>query len=240
MRTSLTRVLAGVALAATAVVAAAGTAGATTTPKTPTDLSIVATKSTITVGQWDTIAGTLRAKGAAEGNKVVELYRWNYKHKKWELTRATLTNKAGTAKFTFKPAFTDKWELIYHGNAKLAAAHSGVVTIVVKPKIATSLTGTATPATIASGSTTTLSGVLTAGAKSVPLDKALVELFKWDPAKKKWYRVAVSLTGPKGGVSFVRKPAASTTFELFYFGTAKIAAAHSAPLTVTVTPPPAA
>jgi hypothetical protein len=238
MRTSLTRALAAVAVTATAVVAAAGTAGATTTSKTPTNLSIVAAKSTITAGQWDTIAGTLRAGKTPEYKKVVELYRWNYNHKKWELTKATLTDKAGLAKFTYKPAFTDKWELVYHGSQTLAASHSGVVTIVVHPaKIGTALTATATPSSITAGGSTTISGVLTAGPKSVPLSKALVFLYKWLPTSKKWDKLAVNLTGPKGGVAFPgRTPSATTTYELVYFGSAKFAKSYSAAVTVTVTP----
>ena len=45
----------------------------------------------------------------------------------------------------------------------------------------------------------------------------------------------MNVTGPKGGVSFVRKPpVGSVTFELVFFGSPKLAAAHSAPVTVTV------
>jgi hypothetical protein len=240
MRTFLTRALAGVAVTATAVAAAAGIAGtASATTKKPTNLSIVAIKSTITAGQWDTIAGTLRAGATPEPKKVIELYRWDFKHKKWSLTRATLTNKAGTAKFTFKPAFTDKWELIFHGNGTLAASHSGVVTIVVKPaKIHSTLTATATPPAITAGAATTISGVLTAHAK--PVVKALVFLYRYNPSKKKWVEIDVNLTGPKGGVAFVRKPSVTATFDLVYFGNSKIAGTHSAPVTVTVTPPPPA
>ena len=58
MRKSLTRAVAGVAIATAAVVAAAGVANASTsTPRKATTLSIVEAKTTITVGQVDTIGG---------------------------------------------------------------------------------------------------------------------------------------------------------------------------------------
>jgi hypothetical protein len=73
MRTSLTRLVAGTAIAATALLAVAGTASASTTAaKAPTTLSIVAAKSTITVGQWDTIGGTLASgKTPVAGRAVI-------------------------------------------------------------------------------------------------------------------------------------------------------------------------
>jgi hypothetical protein len=238
MRISLTRAVAGIAIAATAataVVATAGAAGAATATKTSTNLSIVAAKSTITAGQWDAVGGTLRAGSKPLDKKVVELYRWDYSHKKWIAFKVNLTGKNGYANFSFKPAFTDKFELVYHGNGgTLAGSHSGVVTIVVKPfvKTATTLSIAAAPTTINKGSSTTVSGVLTAGTK--PLDKAVVRLYKWLPTSKKWDLLAVNFTGPKGGVSFVRKPAATSTYELAYFGGAKIAGSHSGEVTVTV------
>src|SRR5579862_5777262 len=58
MRTSLTRAVAGAAIAAAAVLTAVGTASATTTPA-PTTLSISASQSTINAGQKDVISGQL-------------------------------------------------------------------------------------------------------------------------------------------------------------------------------------
>jgi hypothetical protein len=238
MRSSFTRLLAGPAVAAVtmaAVVTAAGTAGATTTAKTHTTLSVVTGKSTITAGQTDTIGGTLKAAGAPVVKKVVELYRWDYSHKHWKPVRVQLTGTAGAVKFEVKPGATDKYELVFHGNAGLAAAHSGVVTIVVKPaKTATALTIAANPTSIQAGATTEITGTLTAG--STPLVKKIVNLYRWDPTTSKWVRVAVELTGPKGGVDFVRKPGVTRSFELVYFGSAAYAASHSGTVTVTVTP----
>ena len=75
MRTSLTRLVAGTAIAATALLAVAGTASASTatTPKKPTTLSIVAAKSKITVGQSDTISGTLASHKTPVAGRIVIL-----------------------------------------------------------------------------------------------------------------------------------------------------------------------
>jgi hypothetical protein len=236
MRSTLTRILVGAAIAATAVGTAVGTAGAAgATTKTHTTLSIVAARSTIIAGQTDTISGTLRAADKSSTvKKTVELKRWNPSLKKWVLRQANLTGKNGWVRFTVKPSVTSRFELVFPGTRTLAASHSGVVTIHVLPaKTATQLSIAATPSTITVGSTTKISGVLTAG--TTPLPKRLVYLYRWNATTKHWDKVSVNVTGPKGGVSFTRKPpVGSVTFELVFFGSPKLAAAHSAPVTVTV------
>jgi hypothetical protein len=234
MRSTLTRVLASTAVAATVVLTAAGTAGATTLTKTHTTLSIVAEKSTITAGHSDAVGGTLNAGGASVNKKVVELYRYSAKLKKWEPAQVGLTSKTGWVDFAIKPLVTSTYELAYHGSATLAASHSGVVTIVVKPfvKTVTTLYIAATPVAIKAGGTTKISGELVAGTK--PLAGRVVYLYRWSASSKKWVSLAVELTGKKGGVLFDRKPSATTTYELAFFGSPTLAATHSGAVTVTV------
>jgi hypothetical protein len=237
MRSTLTRVLASTAVAAVAatmVLTAAGTAGATTLVKTHTTLSIVAEKSTITAGHWDAVGGTLNAGPASVDKKVVELYRYSAKLKKWEPAQVGLTSKTGWVKFAVKPLFTSRYELVFHGTTKLAASHSGVVTIVVKPfvKTVTTLYIAATPTAIKAGGTTKISGLLVAGTKA--LADRLVYLYRWSASSKKWISLAVQLTGKKGGVLFVRKPSVTSTYELAFFGSPTLAATHSGAVTVTV------
>ena len=239
MRSTLTRILIGAAIAATAVGGAVGTAGAAgATTKTHTTLSIVESRSTITAGQSDNISGTLRAGKAPTNKKTIELKRWNVHLKKWVLLQANLTGKNGFVRFTVSPSFTSRYELVFPGTKTLAYSHSGVVTVHVKPvpsKTATSLSIAANPSTIKAGSTTTIGGFLTTTTGNNPLPKELVYLYRWNPDTSKWDKIAVNVTGPKGGVSFVRKPPAGTrTFELVFFGTPKLAPVHSDPVTVTV------
>ena len=134
MRSTLTRILVGAAIAATAVGGAVGTAGAASaTTKTHTTLSIVVSRSTITAGQTDTISGTLRAHDASTAKKTVELKRWNPSLKKWVLRQANLTGKNGFVRFTVKPSVTSRFELVFPGTKELAYSHSGVVTVHVRP-----------------------------------------------------------------------------------------------------------
>ena len=134
MRTSLTRIIAGTAIAATAVLTVAGTAGAatrTTPAKAPTTLTLVEAKATITVGQKDVLAGTLLTGKTPVVGKVVELYRYGVKAKKWILVEAHVTGKFGHVFYTVKPAATTSYELVFRGAPHFAPSHSHVATITV-------------------------------------------------------------------------------------------------------------
>lgn len=145
MRKLKTRILAGGAVAvfagatafavtgtADASTAAKAAAFTTTTAKTSTTLSIAARKATIAPGRRDVISGKLtEAGGAPVGRRVVELYRYDAKQKKWVLARIKLTHKAGGARFIVRPLATAEYELVYHGSAELAASRSAPVTVTV-------------------------------------------------------------------------------------------------------------
>jgi hypothetical protein len=134
------------------------------------------------------------------------------------------------------PGITREYELVYHGNSTLAASTSSATTITVSPpaaKRATTLSIGAAPASITAGHPAKIFGVLATGTR--PLAHRVVSLYRYDASTKKWVRVAVQLTGPKGGVLFVREPSAIATFELVYSGGPTLTAAHSAKATVTVT-----
>ena len=130
---------------------------------------------------------------------------------------------------------TREYELVYRGNSTLAAAHSGTVTITVTgsvPRGPSALSVTATPTSIAADGSTKISGVLTSGSK--PLAHRIVVLSRYDPATKKWVRVAVHRTGQDGSVLFVREPSSTATFELVFPGGPWFAGSHSGTVTVTV------
>ena len=134
MRTSLTRAIAGTAIAAAAVLTAAGTASAamSTTPvKAPTTLSIVEAKAKITIGQKDVISGTLLTGTKPVLRQVVRLYRYNTAGKKWILAQARVTGKLGRVFYTVKPRATTSYELVFLGGAHLLPSHSAVATITV-------------------------------------------------------------------------------------------------------------
>jgi hypothetical protein len=106
---------------------------ASVTAKTGTTLSIAADKTTIAAGRLDIIKGTLATGSAPDGRRIVELYRYNGKTGKWVPVRVNLTRKGGAARFAIRPLVTAKYELVYHGNATLGAAHSAPVTVTVTP-----------------------------------------------------------------------------------------------------------
>jgi hypothetical protein len=145
MRKLRTRILTGGAVAvfagatafavtstADATTTATTAALTTTTAKISTTLSISARKATIEPGRRDVITGKLaQAGGAPVGRRVVELYRYNASQKKWVLARVKLTHKAGEARFIVRPLATAEYELVYHGNDKLAGSRSAPVTVTV-------------------------------------------------------------------------------------------------------------
>ena len=176
------------------------------------------------------------AGGNPAPGRVVDLYRYNDREQRWRLIWVKLTGKTGAVTFTVHPYVTRRYELVFRGNSTLAAATSGAATVTVEgtvPKRTTALSISAAPASIASGHRTAITGVLTVSGK--PVRHRIVALYRYDTTSKKWVRVAVELTGPSGGVRFVREPSSTAAFELMYAGGPVLTAAHSAQATVTVT-----
>jgi hypothetical protein len=258
MRMLRTRTLIATAAVAAATATAgfmiASTAGASTTAMTGTltavggstgtgnngaTLSIAASESTISTGQQDTVSGTLQASGTAAGHRKVGLLRYSARLNRWRLVRVKETSADGSVQFTVRPLDTARYELGYRGGAKVGAVRSGAVTITVTPtgKLATTLSIAAPAAAVQAGSTTRITGTLTTvGATPVP--GRPVVLTRYNPATKKWVRVAVKRTGPKGVVFFVRAPSTTATFQLVFPGGPRFASAHSTSVTVTVTGQP--
>jgi hypothetical protein len=237
MRTSLTRAIAGTAIAAAAVLTAAGVASAatsTTPAKSPTTLSIVEAKAKIVVGQKDVITGTLLSGKTPLVNKVVELYRYGVHIKKWIPVEVDLTGKFGHVFFTVKPAATTRYEAVFHGTAKFAASRSNIATVLVVPVFRAPTTlGIATSAsTITAGQKDLITGTLLSRGK--PVAGKIVNLYRYSATAKKWIRVEVDLTGKFGHVFYTVKPSATTSYELVFFGTSHLRASHSDVATITV------
>jgi hypothetical protein len=235
MRTSLTRLVAGTAIAATALLAAAGTASASTaTAKAPTSLSIVAAKSTITVGHWDTIGGTLASGKTPVAGRAVILDKYTAKTKHWYAVEEKLTGKYGKVAFAVDPKVDTAYKLLFKGGSVYKASHSGVVVVVVKPfvKTATTLSIAATPGTTTKPDTT-IGGALTISADSKALPHQWVWL-AWVGPKGYAHLEKAGLTGKYGKVAFKVDPSKTTTYELVYRGTPVLASTHSGTVTVTV------
>jgi hypothetical protein len=237
MRTSLTRVVASVAIAATAVLAGAGAASAstTTTERTPTQLSVSVAKGSITVGQSDTVGGYLHAGKTPVAGRIVILDKWSSTAKKWYAAEEKFTGKYGKVYFGVDPKSTSWYALVFKGGSIYKPTHSAEVRIVVKPfvKTPTTLNAWAASYSINAGSTDKFYGFLavTKGSKALP--------YRWvwldTVVSGKLHHLRAFKTGKDGHVAFTVKPAATTTYELQYLGTSVLAPTVSNAVTITVT-----
>jgi len=237
MRTSLTRLVAGTAIAATALLGAAGiaSAGTTSAPRTSTELAVAVAKGTITVGQSDTIGGLLHAGKTPIPGRVVILDRWNPATKKWNSIEEKFTGKLGKVAFNVDPKASTWYVLVFKGGSIYKPSHSAEVRIVVKPvvKVPTTLTAQAETASIQAGSTDKVDGtlVVTSDTKALPGQWVWLDTVG---AGNKLHHLRAIRTGKFGKVAFTVKPAATTTYELQYFGTHVLAPSVSNAVTVTV------
>jgi len=232
MRTTLTRLLAGTAVAATVVLTATGIASATTTPpKAPTNLSIAVAKGVIIVGQKDTIGGRLASKGTPVPGRIVELERWLPTAKKWHAFEEKKTGVKGLVSYVVTPKTTTSYRLVFKGGPIYRYSQSASARVVVKPvpKIPTELSISQTPNT-AKG-TDTISGQL-----ATSKGKDLPGQFVWLAAvvNNKAHLLRAFKTDKLGEVSFVVNPSATTTYELKFLGTKVLAGSVSATVTDTV------
>jgi hypothetical protein len=216
MRKSLTAAVAGVAIATAAVVTVSGVANASTSaPRKATTLSIVAAKTSITVGQVDTIGGVLKSHRTPLAHRTIILDRfWG---KKWHPIEEKLTGKFGGVDFAVKPAVTSAYKLVWRGGSVYAPTHSGVVVVHVKKavvKTPTALTETVASGSITAGATDTVTGALSADGKALPKHWVWLSTF----SDNKVHLLRARLTDKAGDVTFTVKPATTTTYELVYRG----------------------
>jgi hypothetical protein len=230
MRTSLTRALAGTAVAAAAVLAAAGTASAAgATPKLPTTLTATDSKAVIAPGQTDLITGTLKS-----GSKVLpdqRVYLERLERGVFVPVNFSGTGGAGHVFFTVKPSQSTSFRLEFFGTAKYDSSHSNVVTIlVIKPKAPTTLTATQSKTTINPGQSDLITGTLKSGSKALGGQRVYLER----AVKGNFVPVAFGSTGGAGHVFFSVKPSQTTRYELVFRGTGAYLHSHSNAITVVV------
>jgi hypothetical protein len=235
MRRSITRAMAGAAVAAATVLALAGPASASPTlPRLHTTLSIVESKSVITAGQTDEVSGRLVHAGVGLGGRNVYLYRLY--GTTLVLKQVEVTGPAGWAAFTVRPGITARFELVYKGNAVYAPTHSGIVTVKVMlpppSRAHTTLSIVESKSVIEAGQTDEVSGRL--DAHGAGLGGRLVYLYRVYGTTL--VQKQVLATGPAGGVVFTVTPGITARFELVYKGSAAYFPTHSGIVTVKVIP----
>lgn len=232
MRKSLTRALAGTAIAAAAVLTAVGTAGAAgATTKLPTTLTLVSQHAVINAGQTDLLTGTLRSGSTPLNDKVVVLDR--FVAGKPVFVDAKMTGPHGHVFFTVKPGKTTRYQLVFSATAKYLGSRSNIATVAVRPKPApTVLTIGETKTTIKPGGSAVVFGTLSSG--KTLLKGQLVWLCSLPKGAVKYSCANGHVTGPLGGVRFTVSPAVSTHYQLRFLGTLKYAPTHSGVVTLTV------
>jgi hypothetical protein len=230
MRTSLTRALAGTAIAAAAVLTAVGTASAAgATVKAPTTLTLTEQHAVIKAGDTDLLTGTLMSGKTPLSGKAVELDR--FVSGKPVFVDAKITGIHGHVFFTVKPGKTTRYQLVFAGDKTYLGTRSNIATVVVVPaRSATQLSIVASKTTIKPGGSATISGTLTSG-KTV-LAGQLVWLCQ--VVKGKLSGCSGHFTGGLGRVFFTVKPIVTTRYELVFFGSAKYLPTHSGIVTIVV------
>jgi hypothetical protein len=218
------------------VVGTASAATSTTPVKAPTTLTVVSAKAKIIVGQKDVLTGTLLTGTKPVARQVVRLYRYNAEAKKWILNEADVTGSRGHVFFTVKPKFTSTYELVFRGSARFAASRSNHVTVVVLPvfRAPTSLSAVAAEGTITAGQKDVITGTLLTGTK--PAVRQVVRLYRFSVKANKWILTEADVTGSLGHVFYTVKPAANTSYELVFLGSAHLRPSRSNVVTITVTP----
>ncbi len=234
MRVSLTRAIAGAAVAATALLSVAGAASAAThsSAKTPTTLSISESKTTINPGQPDRISGALLTGTKPVAGKVVYLYDYSTSAKKWVSVAGEYTSSAGRVAFIVTPKRTTNYELVFHGTSTLAASHSGGATVLVVRE-STTLSADEAAAVIQPGQPDVISGVLLSG--TTPVGNETIRLYRYSTSAHKWYLKGAAVTGSAGTVAFTVTPGSTAYFQLVFDGTSTHGPSHSGVVTVVVT-----
>jgi hypothetical protein len=232
MRTSLTRAVAGAAIAATAVLTAVGTAGvAGAATKAPTSLTLIDKAAVIKLGQTDLLTGTLQSGSTPLSGQVVALDK--AVKGKWVVISASHTGGHGHVFFKVQPAVTTSYKLFFFGTTKYSPSSSNTVTVkVVQPvRKATVLTIGVDHSKITPGEKDSVFGTLSTISRA-PIAGQFVWLGTF--VKGKLVIGIGHLTGKHGGVSFTVSPTATTRYELVYQGSVKYLPSHSGVVTVVV------
>jgi hypothetical protein len=234
MRAPFKRAIGATAVAVAMTLSVAGAASAAThqQSKTPTTLSIVESKTTITSGQTDVISGHLLTGTKPVATHSVYLYDYSHSAKKWVPVAIDVTDSGGKAEFAVAPTTTTEYELVFRGSATLAASHSGGATVLVVRQ-STTLSAGESAAVIAPGQSDVISGVLLAG--TAPVADAAVRIYRYDASAHQWVLHDLAFTSSAGQVAFTVTPGSTTYYQLVFEGSGTEAASHSGVATVVVT-----
>jgi hypothetical protein len=222
------------ALAVTAfsgvALAEAGAAGAH--PRANTSLSIRSNRTVINPGGSDAISGDLRAgRGDSVFGRKVSLLARAVGTTTWASIGTHLTGRHGAVGFEVTPSVSTRYRLVFAGNGREQAAHSGVVGVRVGNT--TSLTISVASKSIAPGASDAVDGVLSLDNTAIAGDTVKLHAQSGKHASV----IATAVTAADGSVSFPVTPKATTHYVLTFAGTAADRKARSAVATIHVLRP---
>jgi hypothetical protein len=202
------------------------------TVRRPTTLSIDASPATLSPGDSTTLSTVLRADGAPQAVRRVELYRSTDGGASWTFVAAPITDEAGRASQSVAPATTTTYQWRHPSTDSLEASASA--SRMVKVLSATALTMEADADTVPAGGSTTLRTELSVGGRPVHGD---VTLWAVEDGGTTWSVVGEAETNLGGSASLVVSPTVATRYQWRFAETDDLRAARSPSTVVDIAEP---
>lgn len=195
-------------------------------------LSIRLARRVIAFGGSDRVIGRLTHRNIGLGGRHVLLESRQPATVPWAVVANHVTGRHGFVGFTVTPASTTRYRLVFTGGTLLRPSHSAGRTVVVR---AARLTANASPSSIDSGQSSTVSGVLTNDGS--PTEGASINLRAEPAGTHHFTTVGTGTTAADGSVSFPVTPTVTTRYRLVEPATSTSSAVASRIVSVTVRKP---
>jgi hypothetical protein len=198
--------------------------------RSATSLGIHLGRHAIGSGDTDHVLGRLTSHHHGVAGRRVVLQSRAPKTTPWTAVASATTHRRGRVGFAVTPTATTRYRLVFRGGPMLRPSHSRGRTVVVRDM---RLTAAASPRSIDTGQSATVSGVLTD--KGTPSPGVTIDLLA-KPAHGHGHFTAAgsAMTGADGSVAFPVTPTTSTRYRLVEPATSSSKAAVSRVVTVTV------
>jgi hypothetical protein len=200
--------------------------------KAHTTLSIRVAHGAINPGGGDVVRGNLQSTDHHNAGRRITLRAHPKGSTGWTRVARHRTRAHGQVAFQVTPSVTTRYQLVFFGNKKQQASHSGVVTVRVLDT--TSLVISTAAKSIDPGESDTVNGELSLD--GAPLAGETVRLLG-APRHHKLALIGTQTTDANGDVSFSVTPASTSRYQLVFRKTAEHAGARSAQTVIHVRKP---
>jgi hypothetical protein len=208
---------------------AEATASAHPHAKQHTTLSIRVARGAINPGGGDIVRGDLQARGHHNAGRRIVLRAHPQGATSWTDLQRHRTARHGQVAFQVSPDVTTRYQLVFRGNKRQQASHSGVVTVRVLDT--TSLVVSTASKSIDPGQTDTVNGALSLDGS--PLAGQTIRLLG-ATRHHKLALMGTQVTDTSGDVSFSVTPPSTSRYQLVFRGTADNHGARSAVTVIRV------